>query len=170
LEHHPTRKWADFPAVSRHENAGRIDTEGVAHIGGFVALVLPSPYGHRRLSCIVQPAGCLTADGSFTRPLRGLSRMKGNGAPWYARSELPLEGAGVQGKVTPRRPPDLDPKGRGDKSMVGKRGVAEDGYGAALQRLRDMVRAGLPEPQCPVVELHTRREHVCHPTPSRATG
>src|SRR5207245_6979338 len=28
--------------------------------------------------CLVSPAGCLTADGSFTRPLRCLSRMKGN--------------------------------------------------------------------------------------------
>src|SRR5713101_3355610 len=130
LEHHPARKRADFPAVSRHENAGRIDTEGVANDGGFSALVLPSPSGNRRLSRIVQPAGCHTADGSFTRPLRCLSRMKGNCAPCHARTELPLEGAGVQGKVTPRRPPDLDPKGRGDKSMVGKRGVAEDVYGA----------------------------------------
>ena len=32
LEHHPARKRADFPAVSRHENAGRIDTEGVANV------------------------------------------------------------------------------------------------------------------------------------------
>ena len=47
--------------------------------------------------------------------------------------------------------------------MVGKRGVSEDLYGTALQRLRDMVKAGLPEPQCPVVERHTRREQVCIP-------
>src|SRR6516225_4414044 len=73
-------------------------------------------------------------------------------------------------RMTSRRPPDLDPKGRGDKSMVGKRGVAEDVYGTVLPRLRDRVRAALPEPQCPVVEVHTRREHVCNPTPSRATG
>jgi hypothetical protein len=44
--------------------------------------------------------------------------------------------------------------------MVGKRGVAEDVYGMALQRLHDRVRAALPEPQCPVVEVHTRRHHV----------
>jgi len=43
LQHHPARKRADFPAVSRHENNGGIDTEGVANVGGFVALVLPSP-------------------------------------------------------------------------------------------------------------------------------
>ena len=65
--------------------------------------------------------------------------------------------------MTPRRPPYLDPKGRGNNSMVGKREMSEDVYGMVLQRLRDRVRAGLPKPQCPVVELHTRREHVCTP-------
>src|SRR5438094_2152131 len=78
---HPARKRADFPAVSRHENHGGIDTEGVANDGGFGPLVLPSPQGHRRLSSIVQPAGCRTVDGSFTGPLRCLSWMKGNCAP-----------------------------------------------------------------------------------------
>src|SRR5262249_20819941 len=33
-QHHPTRKRADFPTVSRHENQGGIDTEGVANGGG----------------------------------------------------------------------------------------------------------------------------------------
>jgi hypothetical protein len=66
--------------------------------------------------------------------------------------------------MTPRRPPYLDPKGRGDKSMVGKREMLEDVYGMVPQRLRDTVRAGLPKPQCPAVEPHTRREHVCTPT------
>jgi hypothetical protein len=47
--------------------------------------------------------------------------------------------------------------------MVGKREMSEDVYGMGLQRLRDRVRAGWPKPQCPVVELHTRREHVCTP-------
>ena len=41
--------------------------------------------------------------------------------------------------------------------MMGKREMSEDVYNIVLQRLRDMVRAGLPEPQCPVVEPHTRR-------------
>jgi hypothetical protein len=78
LQHHPTRKRADFPAVSRHEKNGGIGTEGVAHGGGFVPLVLPAPSGNRPTCSIVQPAGWITADGSVTRPLRGLSRMKGN--------------------------------------------------------------------------------------------
>jgi len=47
--------------------------------------------------------------------------------------------------------------------MVGKQERSEDGYGMVLQRLRDRVRAALPQPQCPVVELHTRWEHVCIP-------
>jgi len=33
-----------------------------------------------------------------------------------------------------------------------KRGVPEDGYGAALQRRRARAKAGLPEPQCPGAE------------------
>ena len=78
LQHHPTRKRADFPAVSRHEKNGGIGTEGVANVGGFVPLVLPSPPGSRPTCSIVQPAGWITADGSVTRPLRCLSRMKGN--------------------------------------------------------------------------------------------
>src|SRR5262245_49105010 len=80
-QHHPTRKRADFPTVSRHENHGGIGAEGVANGGGFVPLVLPSPQGNRPTCSIVQPAGSITADGSFTRPSRCLSRMKGNCAP-----------------------------------------------------------------------------------------
>ena len=33
----------------------------------------------------------------------------------------------------------------------------EDVYVAALQRLSDMVKAELPESQCPVAERHARR-------------
>ncbi len=36
--------------------------------------------------------------------------------------------------------------------MFGKRSVAEDVYATALQRLRDMVKATLPEPECPAAE------------------
>ena len=49
--------------------------------------------------------------------------------------------------MTPRRTTNLDPKGKGDKSMFVKRGTAEDVYVVALQRLSDMDKAGLPEPQ-----------------------
>jgi len=57
VRHHaPRRQRADFPRVSRHANNGGIGTEGVAHVGGFVPLVLPSPEGHRLPSSLVQPA------------------------------------------------------------------------------------------------------------------
>jgi hypothetical protein len=59
--------------------------------------------------------------------------------------------------MTPRRPPNLDPKGRGDKSMVGKRETVEDVYAVVLQRLSDRAKTGLCEPQSPAVEWHTRR-------------
>ena len=49
-------------------------------------------------------------------------------------------------QMTPRRTTDLDPKGRGDKSMLVKREVSEDVYDAGLQRLRDKAKAELPEP------------------------
>ena len=59
--------------------------------------------------------------------------------------------------MTPRRPPDLDPKGRGDKRMVVKWGTTEDVYVVVLQRLNDRAKTGLFEPQYPGVEAHTRR-------------
>jgi hypothetical protein len=65
--------------------------------------------------------------------------------------------------MTPRRPPTLDPKGRGNNSMVGKREMSKDVYGMVPQRLRERVRAGVPERPCPVVAPHTRWEHVCPP-------
>jgi hypothetical protein len=55
-------------------------------------------------------------------------------------------------QLTPRRTTNLNPKGGGDNSMLVKRGVTEDVYGAALQRLSDRAKAGLPEPQCPGAE------------------
>ena len=41
--------------------------------------------------------------------------------------------------------------------MLGKQRVSEDVYGTALQRLNDIVKATLLEPQCPVVGRHTHR-------------
>ena len=73
---HPPRKRADFHLVSRHEHNRGIDKEGVANDGGCCALVRPSPSGKRLMFSIVQPAGCITADGSFTRPLRCLSGVR----------------------------------------------------------------------------------------------
>jgi hypothetical protein len=44
--------------------------------------------------------------------------------------------------------------------MSEKRGSLEDAEGEALQGPCDMAKAGLPEPQSPVVEPHIRRYSV----------
>jgi len=44
--------------------------------------------------------------------------------------------------------------------MPEKRGPLEDAKGAAPQGPRDRAKAGLPEPQSPAVEMHTRRYGV----------
>ena len=66
-------------------------------------------------------------------------------------------GGRSSGLMTPRRTTHLDPKGRGDKSMLVKRGTAEDVYAVVLQRLSDRAKTALFEPQSPGVEPHTRR-------------
>ncbi len=43
--------------------------------------------------------------------------------------------------MTPRRTTNLDPKGRGDKSMFVKREVIEDVYITVPQRLNDMAKS-----------------------------
>ena len=70
---------------------------------------------------------------------------------------IATRGGRSSGPMTPRRTTHLDPKGRGDKSMLVKRGAAEDVYTVVLQRLSDMAKTGLFEPQSPGVEPHTRR-------------
>ena len=70
---------------------------------------------------------------------------------------IATRGGRSSGSMTPRRTTHLDPKGRGDKSMLGKRGAAEDVYAAVLQRLSEKAKTGLCEPQSPGVEPHTRR-------------
>jgi hypothetical protein len=44
--------------------------------------------------------------------------------------------------------------------MLEKRESLEDAEGDVLQGPCDMAKAGLPEPQSPVVELHTHRYSV----------
>jgi hypothetical protein len=51
--------------------------------------------------------------------------------------------------------------------MCVKRGTTEEGYGVALQRLRNKAKAGLPEPQSPGVQPHTRRYHICYRRPQK---
>ncbi len=71
--------------------------------------------------------------------------MQGNRAPWYARRESPTHVGWSSGQMTPRRTTDLDPKGKGDKSLSVKREGAEDVYAAVLQRLSDKAKATLLE-------------------------
>jgi hypothetical protein len=56
-----------------------------------------------------------------------------------------------------RSMPYLAVKTKGDKRMALKWRSPEGVYGDALQDLSDMVKAGLPEPQPPVVKLSTSR-------------
>jgi hypothetical protein len=58
---------------------------------------------------------------------------------------IATRGGRSSGPMTPRRTTDLDPKGRGDKSMLVKRGTAEDVYAVVLQRLSDRAKTGLCE-------------------------
>ena len=62
--------------------------------------------------------------------------------------------------MTPRRTTDLDPKGRGDKSMSVKRGTAEEVYAVVLQRLSDRAKTALFASQSPGVE--TAHSSVAH--------
>src|SRR6266851_2621107 len=102
---------------------------------------------------------CSVELAKWTLPIISLSRE-----PYEAKvcavsrtDEIATRGGRSSGLMTPRRPPNLDPKGRGDKSMLVKRGAAEDVYAVALQRLSDMAKTRLFAPQSPGVEPHTRR-------------
>ena len=63
-------------------------------------------------------------------------------------------------RETPGSSTYLKAKARGDKSMSEKREAREGVYRVVLRDPRDRVRAALPEPQCPAVEPHTRRDHA----------
>ena len=71
--------------------------------------------------------------------------------------ELPTESAQGQGRRLGGDPTHLNPKGRGENSLLGKRGMPEDVCGMASQHLSDKVKAGLLEPESPVVKGYTRR-------------
>src|SRR5713226_6673853 len=90
-----------------------------------------------REPCAVKPCAVSRTDGIATR------------------------GGRSSGSMTPRRTTDLDPKGRGDKSMLVKRGTAEDVYAVVLQRLSDTAKTGLFESQSPGVEAaHSSVAHL----------
>ena len=83
--------------------------------------------------------------------------MRLKGCAVSRTERIATRGGRSSGQMTPRRTTNLDPKGKGDKSMSVKRGTTEDVYVAALQRLSDMAKATLPEPQCPAAEPHALR-------------
>jgi hypothetical protein len=86
-----------------------------------------------------------------------LGAERANGCA-VSRTERIANRAGrSSGQETPRRTTNLDPKGRGNKSMSVKRRTVEDVYAVALQRLSDMAKATLPEPQCPAAEPRALR-------------
>jgi hypothetical protein len=74
--------------------------------------------------------------------------------PWHSQEEL--GGTFLGHRVY------LTAKARGEKSMPEKREPLEDAKGAVPQGPRDRAKAGLPEPQSPAVETHTRRYGVCN--------
>jgi hypothetical protein len=85
--------------------------------------------------------------------------MHANGAPRDAvlnpwRSQEELGGMFLGHRV------HLKATAGGEKSMPEKRGPLEDAKGAVPQAPRDRAKAGLPEPQSPAVERHTRRYGV----------
>ena len=64
--------------------------------------------------------------------------------------------------MTPRRTTDLDPKGRGDNSMLIKRETVADVYAVVLQRLSDMAKTALSE-SCatsPLARFSSQRREV----------
>ncbi len=164
-QHHPTRKRADFPAVSRHENHGGIDTEGVANDGGLFHWCYLPRKGIDFCASIVQPAGCMTADGSLHTAFEMLELDEGKLCAAGRGAESLTQSRGVR-RETPGSSTDLKAKAGGDKSMSEKRETREGVYRVVLRDPRDRVRAALPESQSPAVELHTRRYHAWHAAPS----
>src|SRR5438874_10231614 len=93
-------------------------------------------------------------------------RRTSGAAPYEAKvcaagrgAESLTQSRGVR-RETPGSSTYLTAKARGDKSMSEKREAREGVYRAVLRDPRDRVRAALPEPQSPAVELHTRRDHA----------
>src|SRR6059058_2764315 len=79
-------------------------------------------------------------------------------------SEAGLEPGAPRGRALAQdlRNGHLDPKGRGDKSMLVKRGTAEDVYAVVLQRLSDKAKTGLFE-SCatsPIAGFSSQRREV----------
>ena len=115
------------------------------------------PYGYKKVD-----AGCSPVTvSSHGKPKRWRPRpSSGAQEPCAVKvcamsrtEEIATTGGRSSRQMTPRRTTYLTLKGGGDRSLLLTRGVAEDVYATALQRLSDRAKAGLPEPQCPGVEF-----------------
>ena len=101
----------------------------------------------------------MTADGSLHRAFEMLELDEGKLCAAGRDAESLTQSRGVR-RETPGSSTDLKAKARGDKSLSEKREAREGVYRVVLRDPRDRVRAALPEPQSPAVELHTRRDHA----------
>src|SRR3989442_3853675 len=164
-QHHPTRKRADVRLVLHHQRpwptsqgekaddgSGDIDWCTLRPLHGPEA---PSAYGEGCVIARCSPGHDRVPQGALARLelLEGKLCAAGRGAESLAQSR------GVR-RETPGSSTHLTAKARGDKSMSEKREAREGVYRVVLRDPCDKVRAGLPKPQSPAVELHTRRDHA----------
>ena len=120
-----------------------------------------APTGGRNAAWQPSRARGLSSRGAVSAAAQTGPRAAAQTGCAVSRTEgIATRGGRSSGSMTPRRTTDLDPKGRGDKSMLVKRGTAEDVYAVVLQRLSDRAKTGLFEFQSPGVEPHTRRQHI----------
>src|SRR5215467_7990157 len=104
---------------------------------------------------------CTVELAKWTLPIISLCRE-----PYEAKvcaagrgAESLTQSRGVR-RETPGSSTHLKAKAGGDKNLSEKREAREGVYRVVLRDPRDKVRAVLPEPQSPAVELHTRRDHA----------
>jgi hypothetical protein len=109
----------------------------------------------------------VTSPDGGSQPLKG-AHDKGRIAEEPGEGKLCAAGRGAESltesrgvrRETPGSSTDLKAKAGGDKSLSEKREAREGVYRVVLRDPCDTVRAAWPEPQSPVVELHTRRDHA----------
>src|SRR6185437_15160096 len=106
------------------------------------------------------PYGFVRRGGFVRRNWPRSARWLRLGAPFHHLVDSCLR-QGRFGRKTFGSTAYLAAKAKGDRSMPSKRGTFEDVYGVALRDPRDMVKAGLLEPQSPAVHKPTPRYHVC---------
>jgi hypothetical protein len=148
------------PAVRGHageRGAGRrrrgepAAQRGTGRAGPDASAALPQA-GLRRAGAMTQGRAATTSrpSGAIQDTVRSLYWLR---APFHPVIDPP-RGEKFGGRGLLGHPPDLEVKAEGDNSMVGKREQPEDADGGVPQDPRDMVKAALPEPQSPAVQIH----------------